>query len=138
MTRSPAIARRELDSYFVSPIAYVALAIFLVVCGIAFWPDLQPGQPVEMRHLFDSMVWVLVAVIPLLCMGLLAQEWASGTIESLMTAPVGETDVVVGKFLGSFYFFIVLLAPTLLYVILLRVYGRPDYGPIVAGYIGII
>ena len=137
MSRSSAIARRELNSYFVSPIAYVALAIFLVVCGIAFWPDFQPGQPVEMRHLFDSMVWVLVAVIPLLCMGLLAQEWATGTIESLMTAPVHETDVVLGKFLGSLGFFIVLLAPTIFYVILLRLYGRPDYGPIFAGYLGI-
>jgi ABC-2 type transport system permease protein len=138
VSRSPVIARRELGSYFVSPIAYVAMAIFLIVCGVAFWPDFQPGQPAEMRHLFDDMVWVLVAIIPLLCMGLIAQEWASGTMETLMTAPVGETDVVVGKFLGSLLFFLVLLAPTLLYVVLLRVYAKPDYGPIVSGYIGII
>jgi ABC-2 type transport system permease protein len=137
VTRSPAIARRELGSYFVSPIAYVAMAIFLIVCGVAFWPDFQPGQPAEMRHLFDDMVWVLVAIVPLLSMGLLAQEWASGTIETLMTAPVGETDVVVGKFVGSLLFFVVLLVPTLLYVILLRMYARPDYGPIVSGYMGI-
>jgi ABC-2 type transport system permease protein len=137
VTRSPAIARRELGSYFVSPIAYVAMAIFLIVCGVAFWPDFQPGQPAEMRHLFDDMVWVLVAIVPLLSMGLLAQEWASGTIETLMTAPVGETDVVVGKFVGSLLFFVVLLVPTLLYVILLRMYARPDYGPIVSGYLGI-
>jgi ABC-2 type transport system permease protein len=137
VTRSPAIARRELGSYFVSPIAYVAMAIFLIVCGVAFWPDFQPGQPAEMRHLFDDMVWVLVAIVPLLSMGLLAQEWASGTIETLMTAPVGETDVVVGKFVGSLVFFVVLLVPTLLYVILLRLYARPDYGPIVSGYLGI-
>lgn len=138
MTRSPVIARRELSSYFVSPIAYVAMAIFLVVCGIAFWPDFQPGQPSEMRHLFDNMVWVLVAIVPLLSMGLLSQEWAGGTIETLMTAPIGETDVVFGKFLGSLAFFGVLLAPTLLYVVLLRIYGRPDYGPIFAGYVGIV
>jgi gliding motility-associated transport system permease protein len=138
MSRSPVIARRELGSYFVSPIAYVAMAIFLIVCGVAFWPDFQPGQPAEMRHLFDDMVWVLVAIVPLLCMGLLAQEWATGTIETLMTAPVGETDVVIGKFLGSLGFFLVLLAPTLLYVVLLRMYGRPDYGPIFSGYVGIV
>ena len=138
MNRAPVIARRELSSYFVSPIAYVAMAIFLVVCGAAFWPDFQPGQPAEMRHLFDSMVWVLVAIVPLLCMGLLAQEWAGGTIETLMTAPVGETDVVIGKFLGSLGFFLVLLSPTLLYVLMLRIYGRPDLGPIVSGYLGII
>ena len=138
MNRSHVIARRELKSYFVSPIAYVAMAIFLVVCGVAFWPDFQPGQPAEMRHLFDSMVWVLVAIVPLLSMGLLAQEWATGTIESLMTAPVGEIDVVLGKFLGSLAFFILLLAPTLLYVVLLRAYGKPDLGPIASGYLGII
>jgi ABC-2 type transport system permease protein len=138
VNRAPVIARRELSSYFVSPIAYVAMAIFLVVCGVAFWPDFQSGQPAEMRHLFDTMVWVLVAIIPLLCMGLLAQEWAGGTIETLMTAPIGETDVVLGKFFGSLGFFLVLLMPTLLYVILLRAYGRPDFGPIVSGYIGII
>jgi ABC-2 type transport system permease protein len=138
MNRSTVIARRELNSYFVSPIAYVAMAIFLIVCGVAFWPDFQPGQPAEMRHLFDSMVWVLVAIVPLLCMGLLAQEMAGGTIESLMTAPIGEVDVVLGKFFGSVMFFLVLLAPTLLYVVLLRVYGRPDYGPIVSGYLGIL
>jgi ABC-2 type transport system permease protein len=138
MSRSPVIARRELGSYFVSPIAYVAMAIFLIVCGVAFWPDFQPGQPAEMRHLFDDMVWVLVAIVPLLCMGLLAQEWATGTIETLMTAPVGETDVVIGKFLGSVAFFLVLLVPTLMYVALLRIYGRPDYGPIFSGYLGIV
>ena len=75
----------------------------------------QPGEIAGMRNLFNWMVWLLVSIIPLLSMGLLAQEWSTGTIESLMTAPVGETDVVLGKFLGSFAFFLVMLAPTLLY-----------------------
>jgi len=79
-------------------------------------------------------------VIPLLSMGLLAQEWASGTIESLMTAPVAETDVVMGKFLGSFAFFLVMLAPTVLYVGILAIYATPrmDFGPIRSGYLGVI
>src|SRR5436305_2212985 len=59
-------------------------------------------------------------------------------METLMTAPVRETDVVVGKCLGSLGFFAVLLAPTLLFVVLLRIYGRPDYGPIFSGYLGIV
>ena len=91
-----------------------------------------------MRTLFDWMVWFLVFIVPVLCMGLIAQEWASGTIETLMTAPVGETDVVVGKFLGALGFLLVLLAPTLLYVVLLSIYGPPDYGPIFSGYLGIV
>lgn len=136
MLRSPVIARRELTSYFHSPIAYVAMALFLLVCGFWFREDFQPGQPAEMRSTFNQMIFMQVLIIPLLCMGLLAQEWATGTIESLMTAPVEETDVVIGKFLGSFAFFIVLLTPTLLYVVMLRLYSRPDYGPIFTGYVG--
>jgi ABC-2 type transport system permease protein len=138
MSRTTVIARRELASYFHSPIAYVAMFLFLVVAGFVFRQDFQPGQPVAMRHIFESMVWLLVAILPVLCMGLLAQEWATGTIETMMTAPVEEGDVVLGKFLGSFGFFLVLLAPTLLYIVMLAVFGDPDYGPIFSGYLGLV
>ena len=138
MSRAITIARREFLSYLFSPIAYVAMTLFLLVAGILFRKDFEPGQPAAMRTIFDWMVWLLVFIVPLLCMGLLAQEWASGTIESLMTAPVGETDVVLGKFLGSLMLFILLVVPTLFYVVLLRIYSRPDYGPIFSGYLGIL
>ncbi|HMB94587.1 MAG TPA: ABC transporter permease, partial [Tepidisphaeraceae bacterium] len=138
MTRSITIARRELASYFHSPIAYVAMFAFLLACGGLFWDDFRPGQPAALRTLFEWMVWLLVIIVPLLCMGLLAQEWASGTIETMMTAPVDETEVVLGKFFGSLGFFIVLLMPTLLYVIMLLLYSRPEAGPILSGYLGII
>lgn len=138
MTRTIAIARRELASYFYSPIAYVALVLFLVVSGILFSDDFQPGRPVEMRTIFDWMVWLLVFIMPVLSMNLLSQEWASGTIESLMTAPISETEVVAGKFFGLLSFYFVLLLPTFLYVVMLRIYGKPDYGPIFSGYLGII
>ena len=75
MSRSIVIARRELSSYFYSPIAYVAMALFLLVAGFLFWRDFQPGKPVAMRTIFDWMVWLLVFIVPVLCMGLLAQEW---------------------------------------------------------------
>jgi len=136
--RAVAIARRELSSYFYSPVAYVAMMLFLLACGLLFWSDLQPGRPVAMRTLFEWMVWLLVFVIPVLSMGLISQEWASGTIESMMTAPVEESDMVLGKFLGSLLFFIVLLCPTILYVVILAMYGRPDLGPIFTGYLGIL
>jgi ABC-2 type transport system permease protein len=137
MTRATTIARREVSSYFYSPIAYVAMTLFLFAAGFSFWDDFQPGQPAVMRSIFEHMVWLLVFVIPILCMGLLSQEWATGTIETLMTAPLGETEVVLGKFLGSLIFFVVLLIPTLIYVAMLRIYGQPDYGPIFAGYLGL-
>src|SRR5688572_7811934 len=138
MSRATVIARRELSSYFYSPIAYVAMFLFLVVAGYVFRQDFQPGQPAGMRSIFEWMVWLLVAVLPVLCMGLLAQEWAAGTIETMMTAPVEEHEVVLGKFLGSFLFFLVLLAPTLLYLVMLMLYGRPDFGPIFSGYLGLV
>lgn len=138
MKRTLTIAERELGSFFFSPIAYVAMFAFLLASGGLFWGDFQPGQPAAMRTIFEWMVWLLVIIIPLLCMGLMAQEWASGTIETMMTAPVGETDIVLGKFIGAFSFFCVLLAPTLFYVVMLRIYGRPDLGPIASGYLGIL
>jgi ABC-2 type transport system permease protein len=138
MSHSITIARRELASYFYSPIAYVAMTLFLLATGALFWGDFQPGQPVAMRTIFDWMVWLLVFVAPVLCMGLLAQEWATGTFETLVTAPLTDAEVVLGKFLGAFLFFIFLLAPTLLYVAMLALYGRPDLGPIFAGYVGIL
>jgi ABC-2 type transport system permease protein len=137
MTRATTIARRELSSFFFSPIAYVAMGLFLLAAGFSFWDDFQPGQPAVMRSIFERMVWLLVVVVPVLCMGLLSQEWATGTIETLMTAPIDETEVVLGKFLGSLAFYLVLLVPTLLYVVLLRIYSKPDYGPIFAGYLGL-
>lgn len=137
MTRAIPIARRELSSYFYSPIAYVAMTLFLLASGVVFWNDFQPGAPAAMRTIFEWMVWMLVVIIPVLSMGLLAQEWATGTIETLMTAPLRETDVVLGKFLGGFAFFLTMLVPTAAYAVVLRMHGRPDLGPILAGYLGI-
>lgn len=140
MKRAPVIARRELSSYFYSPIAYVAMTLFLLAAGFAFFADFRPGQVVAMRSLLEWMVFFLVGIIPILTMGLMAQEWSSGTIETLMTAPVGETDVILGKFLGSLSFFLILLSPTLFYVLILRLYSTPsfDYGPVISGYLGIV
>src|SRR3954451_5010216 len=138
MNRAMAIARREFSSYFYSPIAYVVIIAFLLASGAAFYRDFEPGQVAAMRSTLDWMVWFLVIIVPVLSMGLLAQEWASGTIETLMTAPVNDTEVVLGKFIGNLGLLIVMLLPTLLYVALLLIYARPDFGPIFSGYVGII
>lgn len=138
MNRAMAIARREFSSYFYSPIAYVVIITFLIASGFAFYRDFEPGQAAAMRSTLDWMVWFLVIIVPVLSMGLLAQEWASGTIETLMTAPITDSEVVVGKFLGNLGLLIVMLLPTLLYVALLALYSRPDFGPIFSGYLGIL
>ena len=133
-----AIAGREITSYFFSPIAYVAMTLFLLASGFVFWDDFQPGKPADMRNTFEWMLWLLVFVVPVLTMGLLAQERATGTFETLMTAAVTETEVVIGKFLGSLAFLCVLIAPTLVYVVMLAAYGEPDAGPLISGYLGIL
>src|SRR3954466_13882933 len=112
MKRSPVIARRELTSHFYSPVAYVSLFGFLVATGLVFRKDFQPGQIAGMRTVFEWMVYLLVFDIPLMTMGLMSQEWSTGTIETLMTAPVEETDVIIGKYLGSPTFFLFHLIPT--------------------------
>lgn len=137
MNRAMAIARREFSSYFYSPIAYVVIITFLIASGFAFYRDFEPGQAAAMRSTLDWMVWFLVIIVPVLSMGLLSQEWSSGTIETLMTAPVNDSEVVLGKFLGNLGLLIVMLLPTLLYVVLLTLYSRPDFGPIFSGYLGI-
>ncbi len=138
MIRAMVLARRELLSYFVSPIAYVAMFLFLIASGLAFALDFSPGQPAIMRHLFEWMLWFLTVVVPVLCMGAISQEWASGTIETLMTAPVTDTDVVIGKFVGAAGFLTVLLSPTIIYVIVMACFAQPklDIGPVFSGYLG--
>lgn len=138
MNRSIIIARRELGSYFSSALAYVAMSIFLFITGLTFCKDFVPGEPVTMRTVMEYMVWALIVIVPLLSMGSIAQELSTGTIESLMTAPVREIDVVLGKFIGSLGFLLVIILPTLLYLVVLRIYGRPDFGSILTGYLGIV
>jgi len=133
------LTRREIASYFVSPIAYVAMALFLLATGVFFgWMDFRPGQPAAMQGSFNIMMIVLVFFLPLLTMRALAEEQRSGTIETLLTAPVTDVQVVTAKFLGSWMFFLVMLAPTLLYVVVLAAFGQPDVGPIASGYIGLV
>jgi ABC-2 type transport system permease protein len=138
MSIAYAIARRELTSFFCSPIAYVALTLFMAVTGYLFANDFTPGTTAGLRSLFEWMVWLLVFLVPVLCMGLLSSEWDRGTIETLLTAPVSEASIVLGKFLGSLLFFLVLLVPTLIYVVILSLVAHPDPGPMLSGYIGII
>ena len=139
MSNTLSIARRELSSFFYSPIAYVVMCVFVLLAGLMFLLDVfAPGGPASMRRLFFWLVWILIAIAPAISMRLLAEELRSGTIETLMTSPVTDLQVVVGKWLGAVGFFAVLLAPTLFYVLLLAIWGDPDYGPIFTGYLGML
>ncbi|MBM4016849.1 MAG: ABC transporter permease [Planctomycetes bacterium] len=135
------LTRRELSAYFVSPIAYVAMALFLLLAGVFFafpwFGAFRPGQPAQMQYVFSVMTFVLMLVVPALTMRSLAEERGSGTIETLLTAPVTDLEVVLAKFLGCWLFYLGMLAPTLLYAVALAVFGNPDFGPIVGGYVGL-
>jgi len=132
------LARREVGSNFASPVAYVAMALFLGITGFFFvFADFRPGAPAAMRSNFEVMTFVLVFVLPALTMRTFSEERRTGTLETLLTAPVTDVQVVLAKFLGSWLFYMAMLAPTLLYLVLLRIYGNPEYGPVVSGYLGL-
>jgi len=133
-----AIARRELYSYFVSPIAYVVGALFLVVSGFLFSIILGLSNEASMRSLFGNYAVIFLFIVPALTMRLLAEEQRTGTMELLLTAPVRDSQLVLGKFLGAFLLLLGILAVTAIYPLVLVLAGNPDRGPILAGYLGVI
>jgi ABC-2 type transport system permease protein len=138
MKQTLTIARRELASLFFSPIAYVVLVIFALGSAWLFQWRFQSGQPAEMRWTFDYVSYLLVFLVPAISMRLLSEEWSRGTIETLLTSPVSDTQVVLGKWLGALGFFAALLGPLVVMAGVLEVYGSPDYGPLATGFIGLI
>lgn len=134
------MAQHEIGAYFLSPIAYAVSAIFLFSAGLAFGlGTVTQGGEASMRGLFDFWIILILAfVLPMLTMRLMSEELRSGTIETLMTAPITEADVVVGKFLGAFAFFVILLASLLVFPIMLGRYGSLDLGLLTCHYIGLL
>jgi len=136
-----ALTQRELGAFFFSPIAYVVLFAFTFMVGLLFiflTDNFSPGGEASLRDTFNWLPPLLCVAVPILTMRLLSDEYRSGTIETLMTAPVSETEVVAGKFLGAFVFYAAMLACTLFYVALLGVFGSPDWGLLASGYFGLL
>ncbi|PYT06455.1 MAG: hypothetical protein DMF49_11080 [Acidobacteria bacterium] len=138
------ICRRELKSYFVSPRGYLVLAAFLLLQGIVFYLIVQAfsreGAPVgSIMQIFlgrNIFFWIFVLLIlPVITMGLIAEERRSGTVELLLTAPVTEAQVIGGKYLAAYLYYVSLWVPTLLYPLLLSSYAKLDPWPIAAGYL---
>jgi ABC-2 type transport system permease protein len=139
MTKTLVLARREMAGYFFSPMAYVIGALFLLTSGAWFFYRIfLPGHEASLRSLFDAMAYLMVFAMPVLTMRLVSDEYRSGTIETLMTAPVSDAEVIIGKFLGVMAFYVVLLALTGAYLALVVVYGQPDAGVALAGYLGML
>ncbi|MGC9361031.1 MAG: ABC transporter permease subunit, partial [Anaerolineae bacterium] len=132
------IAKRELDSYLVSPIAYVSAAVFLAVFGAMFALILFFSREATLRYVFDHGVALLffVLVTQVLTMRLLSDEARQGTLELLLTAPVRDWEIVVGKYLGALALLFVTLVLAGFMAVVLLLIGNPDVGPMLTGYLG--
>jgi ABC-2 type transport system permease protein len=132
------IASRDLRSIFLSPSGYVVAALFLLVSGIIFVRQvLVSGQPASLQVMLDFDSLLLLFVCPALTMRSICEERRQGTWELLVAAPPGMASIVLGKFFATATFLAILLGMTLPCVILLEVYGRPDPGELLSGYVGL-
>lgn len=144
------IARREIFSFFLSPIAYVTLVSWLFLCGVEFWLlvgafSQQPGgsasaNPLSVFFGGSTLFYIRILVFPpILTMRLLAEEKSNGTIESLLTAPVSDVSVVLGKYIAALVFWATLWIPTLAYVWISAQTGEGvvDAGVVASSYLGV-
>lgn len=138
------IAKRETTATFDSPIAYIAATVFLVATGLMFFfgidgsTDFFEARQATLRPLFDSAPWVLAIILPAVTMRLVSEEKKSGTLELLVTLPVRDVDIIVGKLLGATAFLLVALAMTLVFPAIVMTVGEPDIGAIAGGYLGLL
>jgi ABC-2 type transport system permease protein len=135
------IGAREFKSYLASPMAYIITAAFLIGTGVFFiYFSLAWKNETSMRGVFGNPVYIIIVLLLmcLLTMRLIAEEKKLGTIELLMTAPVRDSELVIGKFIGSVGVMLVMFAFTLYYPLMLFIFGDPDFGPIISSYLGLI
>lgn len=139
MNRIRAIASRELRASFLSPAGYIIVFLFMLMAGLIFMVrTFEQGQPASMRAVFELGTWLLLFLCPAITMRAIAEEHRLGTFEMLMTCPVSETEVIAGKFLAAMGFLAIMLVPTVIFVFVLERYGRPDYGELFCGYLGML
>jgi ABC-2 type transport system permease protein len=136
MINTIAIARRELMSYYKSFLFYAVTAAFLVINGYFFAVSVALSRSSQLSQVFPTMYTILLLISPVLTMRLLAEEQRTGTIELVLTSPVRDTELVVGKFLAGFGLLVSMLILTGFYPLLLSMYGKPDQAGLVGGYVG--
>jgi ABC-2 type transport system permease protein len=151
------IYKREVRQYFTSPVAYVILAIFLFITGLFFYAifsgfaqasmqiAMNPGMGRDLnvmdsvlRPLFDNMRVILLLLMPLVTMRLFAEERRSGTIELLLTYPVRDGAVLVGKYLAAMTLYAAMIGGMLAYPAMLAYFARVEWAPLLTGYIGLV
>ena len=151
-----AIARKEIRGYFMSPIGWVILGLFALLFGFFYYAFLglfvrqslqmtQFGGPQAMnvnlyliRPLLQNTSVIILFVLPVVTMRTYAEEKRSGTIELLLTSPVTDLQIILGKFFGALALYVAMLLVTAVYVSLLFWFGNPEVGPILSGYLGLL
>jgi len=129
---------KELRALFYSPIAYIIIAVFLLLMGYSFTLTLFLNKFATLIHIFYQSSGLLLLLIPIITMRLFAEERKAGTLELLLTAPVRESQVVLAKYLASMAVVLAMIALTGAYGIVLGMFGSPDWGPIYSGYVGLV
>ena len=145
------IFKREFKSYFVSPIAYIVISIFLLIIGWLFFSTFFLSGQASMygytlccgclmlvfaAEFFTLLPITFAFIIPAVTMRLFSEEMNVGTYEILLTLPVTFRDIIVGKFLAAVAFVSIMLLPTIFYAISITTLGQLDWGPVIGGYIG--
>jgi ABC-2 type transport system permease protein len=138
MQRTLTIAKREFRGYFNSPAAYIVICLFLFVMGFFFWNPFFLINRASVRSMYDLMAILLMPTAPALTMGLLAEEKRTGTIEILLTMPVRDPEVIIGKYLAALGLLAVLLVCTIAYPLSVSSLGHLDWGPVFAGYFALL
>ena len=150
-----AIAQRELNAYFGSPIAYVLIGFFALLFGWFFYVPLayfeqqsmQMGMnPMQTMNINQMLIGptlmnttvIMLFLFPLITMRTYAEEKRSGTIELLLTSPVTDVQIILGKFLGAMALYACMLALSMIHIAILFIYGNPEWKPIVTGYLGLL
>ena len=132
------ILRREFSAYFNSPIAYIFITAFLIINNWLFFNSFFIGNQANMRPFFSLLPWIFLFFVPAISMRLWAEEKRLGTFETLMTLPVRDYEVVVGKYLAGFLFLSLAIILTATVPVTIAYIGALDKGPVIGGYIGAI
>lgn len=132
------IFRKEFSAYFISPIAYIVMAIFLLVTGWFFFATFFLANQANLRTFYILLPIVFAFIIPAITMRLISEEINVGSDEILLTMPVTFRDVILGKFFASVALIVAMLIPTVAYPLTVSLMGQLDWGPVVGGYVGAV
>lgn len=136
MRQTLLIFNKEFKDYFVSPIAYIVIAIFLAFAGWLFFSTFFLYDQAEMRRFFDMLPFLFALLVPIITMRLFAEELNTGSYELLLTLPVTLRDIILGKFLAAVAFVAAILLPTVFYALCISWIGDLDWGVTIGGFSG--